>query len=282
MVPIRRHAGNRHPYFAAGGLVLAGLLGLSAYAQTPKLNPPATGSGNPQGKQQQNAADEHKDRSYTVNAAPNSSISIQIQHPANQDGAASKDQDQAHWYARPDWWIAGFTAALFSATGALWVFTALLWRTTKNAVSGSEKTVRQELRAYVNVEILRTEPVKGERTIFVTIKNFGKTPARNVAPVIRAGARVYPFDPNDCVTFPDPQPLDSKFPLAPGAIADIRSPVTPQEIKLATKAVVWVVGKITYLDAFDVPQTTNIRYFARQPDWESGTFIADYDGNQCT
>jgi hypothetical protein len=50
-------------------------------------------------------------------------------------------EEASDWYTKPDWWIAGFTAALFFATTGLWVFTWLLWQSTRRAVIDGEKAL---------------------------------------------------------------------------------------------------------------------------------------------
>ena len=46
---------------------------------------------------------------------------------------------------QPDWWVAIFTGLLFIATFGLWIFTALLWWTTRKAVADGQKSEEAEM-----------------------------------------------------------------------------------------------------------------------------------------
>jgi hypothetical protein len=41
----------------------------------------------------------------------------------------------------PDWWVAGFTGALFIATAGLWIVTGFMWWTTRRAVSKGQQAI---------------------------------------------------------------------------------------------------------------------------------------------
>jgi hypothetical protein len=193
----------------------------------------------------------------------------------------------------PDWYVAGSTGLLFIATAVLGYFTYQLRTTTKTAVGDAERKSKQQLRAYVNVKRLWVDRSDGRQSIFVKIRNFGQTPAYKLTSVLRAGLKPYPFDNANCVTFPIVDAITTRYPLAPGNVTDIRPkedveidemgiPHTPQEdAMLAEAAAVWVVGKITYMDAFGSYRTTNVRYYAPRDEWKKGAFIADVEGNDC-
>lgn len=44
--------------------------------------------------------------------------------------------------ARYTWWLAAFTGCLFVSTTGLWIFTGLLWRSTKRAVEGEAEAIK--------------------------------------------------------------------------------------------------------------------------------------------
>jgi hypothetical protein len=65
-----------------------------------------------------------------------------VNQTESQDSVGDKTRAESQWYASPDWWTAGFTGALFIATTGLWIFTALLWRTTRQAVIDGEQAIK--------------------------------------------------------------------------------------------------------------------------------------------
>ena len=73
---------------------------------------------------------------------------IQIEQPINQHTVADQPENKDKWYARPDWWIATFTAALFLATTGLWIFTAFMWLATRRIALGAE-TQAQDFKASI-------------------------------------------------------------------------------------------------------------------------------------
>jgi len=92
------------------------------------------------------------------------------------------------WYADPDWWVAGFTAALFVATTGLWAFTGMLWWSTRRAVIEGQRGVQAatlQAQAAINSErpfvyVNNIELVhRSDDTIYFVIefRNYGKTPA---------------------------------------------------------------------------------------------------------
>ncbi|HTZ21360.1 MAG TPA: hypothetical protein VMC06_10810 [Opitutaceae bacterium] len=101
----------------------------------------------------------------------------------NQNYIAPQSEEQRHWYANPDWWVAGFTAALFIATAGLWFFTGLLWRATNALVRSEREIVEKQERPYLyvfDVMMPRKSGPAGEKPpsfMFYDVGNFGKAPA---------------------------------------------------------------------------------------------------------
>jgi hypothetical protein len=102
------------------------------------LNVPSPRAGNTQQQHQPDAAKEHQHAQSTQQPSENAPPTQQAQ---DNHSVAPKTEDEREWYTRPDWWVAGFTAALFIATTGLWIFTALLWLSTRRAVSEGQKAI---------------------------------------------------------------------------------------------------------------------------------------------
>lgn len=81
-----------------------------------------------------------------------------------------------------------FTSLLFVVTAFLVRYTKKLWGSTKNLVEESNDAAQRDLRAYVAVDDIFIPFKRGigreypnfEELVRVIIKNFGKTPAKNV------------------------------------------------------------------------------------------------------
>jgi hypothetical protein len=104
-------------------MMLLALLG----ATCSQSYPPPPSSGEPQAEHEANPANKHDNPQSDERGTPEAPLFIQIQQPPNQYTIASYPQSEGDWYTRPDWWMAGFTAALFLSTTGLWVFTGLMW-----------------------------------------------------------------------------------------------------------------------------------------------------------
>lgn len=112
-------------------LVLAIMLGLLLGAAS---NPPSPSGGNTQTQSQTASAKHHTD-AQNAQSNPHPPFVVEIEQPANQHPIATEAEDYRQWYATPDWWVAGFTCALFLATAGLWLFTGLMWWETRKTVS---------------------------------------------------------------------------------------------------------------------------------------------------
>ena len=147
-------------------------------------DPPGPSGGNTQGEHKAAPAEKHGDSNYTINTAPNAPILVKIQHTQEHGPVSAKTESERSWYATPDWWVAGFTGLLFGATAGLWIFTALLWGTTKQAVTDA---------ANIGVEVPRfaidlASMIIGENVEIaarngwptVRLKNHGRTAAEMV------------------------------------------------------------------------------------------------------
>ena len=178
--------------------------------------PPPPGRGYAQTEQQSASSNEHHNGDDDKRVAQYTPfVVINLNNSTVHDEVGTKANEESGWYTRPDWWVAFFTGMLFLATVGLWIFTALLWRTTRRAVVDGEKAIlvatqtsaaatrqvavmegseRRQLRAYVGVDKIaiecpglnnpdyKPEPLDipgliHHDFIVITIKNFGQTPA---------------------------------------------------------------------------------------------------------
>lgn len=199
---------NRVPYraLARGGLIACALL-LTCAATS---NPPAPSGGNTKAQHQPTTSHEHAEGQGPNQVAQLPVVVAQNDPPPhNQIGTEAETQRQ--WYAMPDWWIAGFTAALFLATALLWFATWRMWRTTRDAVkdgkdavkaairsaqaaeaaieksdaalSHAQDTAKRQLRAYVHVDLrsdIYTRRNGWEILYSMLVVNSGQTPAYDV------------------------------------------------------------------------------------------------------
>ncbi|WP_264713048.1 hypothetical protein [Limobrevibacterium gyesilva] len=181
-------------------MVLGLILASQAFAVV--LDPPIPSSRDAQSKHQDAAADHHYDPQDTQRGTRATPIVVEIHQPEHQRPIATQTEKEGEWYASPDWWVAGFTGALFFATVGLWVFTGMLWNTTKKAVRDgelavaaattaakaavkqadvAEQTAEKQLRAYLCLSPASMIVVKPgeELTCSISITNQGATPASN-------------------------------------------------------------------------------------------------------
>jgi hypothetical protein len=207
--------------------VILGVLALTVGASAPTLiveslhpgvlvalNPPTPSGRDTQREREAQSSQHHRDTQSAHDGSTNAPIFAQNQSPG-EHAIAANPKEQGEWYTRPDWWVAGFTAALFIATTGLWIFTALLWLSTRRAVMEGQEAISAaqasaaaanaharaaEEANKINREVLtvidrpwigvRMEIPEGKPVIFGTdeiqatikifAKNVGKSPATKV------------------------------------------------------------------------------------------------------
>jgi hypothetical protein len=220
-----------------------------------------------------------------------------------QHVATPEPTHHQHWYAEADWWVAGFTGALFLATVGLWIFTALLWRATKRAVQDSARGIKiasrtlkhskkaseRELRAYVTVKLMGISiPREGRAMAQVDIFNQGKTPAHDVIVLwsVCASGELTPEEIDSADTLAS-NPEESVMVIGPGDFRGANVIVkgfTPSEIAAihGKKQYAWVIGRVEYKDAFGHRRRTRFchRYQGQNTGADEGTY-APY-GNSYT
>jgi hypothetical protein len=132
-------------------LVLLGALTTGAVAEPTSQQPPP-GGGKSQVEHKAAASEEHQDSEGTKQHPSAPAIITPIEQSPRENMAAPQSKEEGNWYARPDWWVAGFTGLLFLATAGLWLFTGLLWRTTTRAVADGEKGLAAATKAAAAAE----------------------------------------------------------------------------------------------------------------------------------
>jgi len=223
--------------------------------------------------------------------------------PGGGDAQGQSEANPGHWYAKPDWWIAGGTVGLFIATSGLWVVTALLWRTTRRAVIDGEaaiaeaakaaeaatrqaettdRTAERQLRAYVFIENAWLKQTTGHSAweIRYKVKNFGQTPASNVV-VIDTGKAI---DPAADASLPIPQDITEYGALAPsGDFIDCWTDkiefVTRTDLREQRKTI-YLAGKVDYVDAFGTNRWTTFCYSITGEIPDDGEMDVNETGNE--
>lgn len=153
------------------------------------------------------------------------------------------------------------------------------------SVAVAQETAKRQLRAYVLLEkadISKPEGYPGG-LIQCTVRNFGQTPAKNVAVRLLSGFKPFPLPPDAFLNVPPPPAGGSRADLGPGAcIYPAAKPNALDEAfipgLIAGDVALYLLGTIEYVDAFGEPHTTRFRYFYREPDMDRG-MIAHPEGN---
>jgi len=307
MVFIRRDEGYWRAYFK---VARAGLISLALMLCAATSNPPAPSGGDTQAQHQSAASQKHTNTQTSQNALPKP-ILIEIDQPPDVKPIATEAKDERQWYAVPDWWVAGFTGLLFTATAGLWIFTGLMWKaTTKVAADGenaikaanrsakaaegvlahNEKTTRSELRAYVgidlNSETARIEVSPSDRSISVKVlvRNFGRTPAFKLQVSSKIEVREKPLigrllkdiapTSQSTVTL---NPEQTIF-VTEEAKEIVISPEDSREIVKASKAI-YFSGRIEFTDIFKKPRWVDFAMYSHEGNGGDASFWLCETGN---
>jgi hypothetical protein len=139
--------------------------------------------------------------------------------------------------------------------------TLFLWVATRDLVSGSEKTARRQLRAYVGVRTAScSDWQEGMRPFAsITIANAGQTPAYDLT--FWAYISVEPFPLKTGEILRDIDDL-GRSPLGPGSTNELSprfiKPLAREEADAlsAGTLALYVKGRASYRDAFKVSRTT--------------------------
>lgn len=190
-------------------------------------------------------------------------------------------------FPEPDksgWVVARMTALLALVTGVLAFFTYRLWRSTSNLVREGHQTAQRELRAYVfPFQFEKIIPRVGNNTfapteVSILIHNFGKTPAYQLRVAAKAEISTS-MEHLELVT--DTGPVLGH--LAPDATHPAIVPIIPAIPPAGSgsegdtaKSILYVHGRVTYIDAFGVERYTTFR----QRNERDGRFTSCGVGNE--
>lgn len=138
-------------------------------------------------------------------------------------------------------------------------------RAADAAVEITEDTARHQLRAYVYVEAAHVIDFNRPFEVRVKIKNFGQTPAYGLSQWVTTGFFKFPL--RELPKIPPPPDNIPIHDLAPGdhIAATAAHPRQFDNAEIESMRVgenaFFVYGKITFMDAFDTPQTTEYCLF---------------------
>lgn len=262
-------------------LVLPLLIAAAPLPTRRPLDRPAPSGGNTPAEHQAAPTQESQHTSGDERGTKIAPLVVEIDQSEGHEAIATKSQGEGEWYALPDWWVAGFTGALFIATAGLWVATFLLWRSTNKAVvdaskglkiaeetlSHSREASHRELRAYICATDIEVSDFQiGQRPEFKFFpRNYGVTPAKDVQCVfvIRGCAG----DPEVFKTSLVGQNWGSKFVLGPSQDAPMNArvnlPLNAGDMAdfVAKKVTFVAFGLIRYRDIFGKRHWTIFRNF---------------------
>jgi hypothetical protein len=180
-------------------MLKSALLGGALILATSGSYPPSPSRGVSQQDHQNHGAHEHPASGSADKKTQASIFTIQFTQSDNKHSVAADTKQEGKWYASPDWWVAGFTGALFFATLGLWIFTALMWWAAKEAGADTKASLvvanknadtlvnqltHQKDEAYIRLrpylhlgETLMEAPVDDKFSGTTKFQNFGQTPA---------------------------------------------------------------------------------------------------------
>jgi len=199
-------------------------------------------------------------------------------HTENQEKKETNSSDESWWYKLRTDPVATFTFLLFIATG-------LLWWSTRQLVLGAEKTATQELRAYVfpRIDENMSYGFDWYRSVPLMIKNFGQTPAYDLACSLYIGLYKFPLDTD--INHSEQLASSARSALAPSEYfrqyACLPDDLNKAEIDsvINKQSAIFISGKVEYFDAFKQKHTTSICLYSTGPDFRKGLLAYYHEGN---
>ena len=194
--------------------------------------------------------------------------------------------DIGTWFDTHNGAIAALAALFVAAfTFTLWRSTNSLWNAGERQLAHLEITAQRQLRAYVLVDQIETgpatEPFPLAGRYQIDLKNFGQTPAHDVA----THHTVHFGDPDETrVNFtlePVVGDLPSRGVLGPGGTVRLRTPdmdMTREEKARVTSGSLrlYIFGEVRYRDAFGCQHVSTFRY---KRDMNSEGVAGCFEGN---
>ncbi len=243
----------------------------------------ASEKSNATSKAPTNNADTPKKITENVSSPSQKAVS-EIGRPiyTHHTESGEKKQDEG---PNESWWFKFRTDPVATFTLILSIVTGLLWWSTRQLVLGAEKTAAQELRAYVFPRIDENMSYASDwyRSVPLMIKNFGQTPAYDVAHSLFIGLYKYPLD----TTFDHSEQLSTsaRSALAPSEYsrmyACLPDDLNKAEIDSIQKKqhAIFISGKVEYFDAFRQKHTTSICLYSTGADFNKGLLAYYHEGN---
>jgi hypothetical protein len=158
------------------------------------------------------------------------------------------------------------------------IFSILTARTASN-------TSRDQLRAYIQVNLKDLGSGEGVHSYFVNFVNLGQTPAKNIAYGSESGV----FDVNESPRFSPPLIIhksdQSLFPKTDGHVGQdvhVRVTTADESLILREKKQIFIWGYIEYRDIFRRKQRTPFKFKLKGNRYAEGTPVISLDGNNPT
>lgn len=175
--------------------------------------------------------------------------------------------------------VAGAIFALAIVTGSQALYTAKLWKSTRQLAQNGEASARRQLRAYIAVSDIAYEPPsRGQAPqVTLTIKNYGCTPAYKLAVAI--DTQIASTEQQLSVATSTSRTLGQLPPSVDFAItrsATVAPGVAPRENNTEPAQSVFVHGCIEYVDTFGIPHFVRFRLQGGA----DGSFFACREGNE--
>lgn len=186
-------------------------------------NPPFPAQSNSVHKPETDPAQKNKNANADHRGTETSPLFIKVIPPAIGDPEAPKEHHEARDYTSAEWWLVYITGALVLSTIGLMIYTARLWRETKNlardakmtsiqqakdteealriadesadAASTTAKMMVASQRPYIYViKVSYVELNSPDSYVRYTIANYGELPAIIEEPQVIIGPRADPDD----------------------------------------------------------------------------------------
>jgi hypothetical protein len=283
---------NRGHYIAVGGCLAFLLLAIPALAVPPESQ--RTTEGKP-AESSTPAGPAHDSQAQPQQPPPNAASIGQSSQPDN----AESETGDSEYYQRED---LKAQQAMAEATDRIVTWTKvqialgvvgtifLLWTLfeTRRATNIASDTAQRELRAYIGVKAGWIDFTNlRDPTATIVISNFGQTPAHDVRWWIHSWIEAFPLKvelsdaPSDFVM--------GRSVMGPGNYSTqpitLGVPMSNRSLKELSekRAAIYIYGRVTYRDIFNVPQETRYRLFFRGDNFSAESPLSPYtEGNEAT
>ncbi len=214
-------------------------------------------------------------------------IGLVEQPQGSQQEQASKAPDSYVDSRTPDERIADYTLWLERLTGLLAISTIGLWWVTWRTLTHAEQSSERQLRAYIGVSVEMPEIKDNIITVILTTKNWGQTPAYELA--YRFECR--PF--RSPITYKEILQIERPLAISPvlqpdrsieQAIAYEFSKGELAVIRKGAGTFLYLWGVVRYRDAFKADRVTPLLCVLAPDDLHglTGRFVYCPEGNEAT